>query len=173
MVCQESLSRLPRRLLLTNMLCEIFGFWLSLRISKIRYPYQVSEVSLRNPNLPLNMWWCSKAAYGSFIDSATDGAKLRWHLGYRTRGLEALRENQACAHCLVFRTRLSRSVNSAGHTQLAKSWLGFPASREGSRSYHLSCWFDGKTMQDHGTICWKSNVHKTNWKPGTLSVYPI
>lgn len=43
----------PGRLLFTNVLCEIFGFWLSLRISRIRYPYQVSEASLRDPNLPL------------------------------------------------------------------------------------------------------------------------
>lgn len=155
--------------------CALWNFWLLAIFKDIQNQISLSGIwsILKGSKFASNTWWCSKPTYGTFIYSATDGAKLRWPLGHRTRGLEALRENQACAHCLVFGTRLSRSENSTGHTQLAKSWLGFPASSEDSRSYHLSGWFGGKTKQDHGTICWKSNVHKTNWKPGTLSVYSI
>lgn len=51
-----ALSCLPQRLLLLQTcFVTFFGFWISLRVSRMRCPYQISELSLKDPNLPLNV----------------------------------------------------------------------------------------------------------------------
>lgn len=94
----------PKASAFTNLLCDFFGFWISLRVSRIRYPYQISEVSLKDPNLPLNV----------NLLMGPSQIQPQMELDPRgiwvTTGLEALREDQARAHCLVLRSEQVREL---------------------------------------------------------------